>query len=226
MWPRYDYRHHVREDVLCFIDDYAGDIANCRDMGEVAEVLTDQMMKHDLITGGEGENYTFDGFVAWDNLQNNGVLLVRAIEAMGDRREDYKRCITEPETADAVIRQFLLPGVVQEVVSEPGVRDRILAMMGSGRSDNRKPAKVGKGSRGGRRTVKSPRNRTAGRTGIGKTAKKGGLKRGTIANGGRNGGRFRRRLNGNENRKDALRRKRWEGPTWLGRSERRGSRRG
>lgn len=70
------------------------------------------------VTGNGSGSYTFSRSEALENLNKNLDLLVDALEAFDTPAEDYKKYLTDPETADIVIRCYFLNECVYNVIDE------------------------------------------------------------------------------------------------------------
>ena len=117
----YDYREEMKQDVRQWIEDNAefyGYFEDYSDREDFTEWLYDTLWTEDSVTGNTSGSYTCSSYEASENLMCNTDLLVEAIETFGDEPEEYKRCLKSSETADVIIRCYLLGEVIETVTDE------------------------------------------------------------------------------------------------------------
>ena len=117
----YDYKEAMKEDIREWLEANADfyDYAEEHDNREsFAEWLNDELWIADSVTGNASGSYTFSAYEAAENVGGNLDLLIEAIEEFGDEPEEYKRCLKSPETADVIIRCYLLGEVIEEVIND------------------------------------------------------------------------------------------------------------
>ena len=117
----YDYREEMKQDVRQWIEDNAifnNYYEDFTDREDFTEWLYDKLFVADSVTGNASGSYTCSSYEASENLISNADLLIKAIEAFGDEPEEYKRCLKSSETADVIIRCYLLGEVIESVIDE------------------------------------------------------------------------------------------------------------
>lgn len=115
----YDYLREMVDDIKDNFDDYDFEY---EDRDDLAEQMNDTLWAEDSITGNGSGSYFFDREKARDAVRGNEDLLVEAIEEFGDRPEDYKKALTDPEWADVTIRCYMLGQAIDRALDEMGIR--------------------------------------------------------------------------------------------------------
>lgn len=121
----YDYRKALRADIEHFIfEEYSNEDIVCAafavDFGDnpVAETMYDALFLADDVTGNGSGSYTFSTYKAQKNLCGNLDLLAEALEEIDADAGFYKSCLLNPEKADVVIRCYLLPKMLSDVLAD------------------------------------------------------------------------------------------------------------
>lgn len=112
---KYDYHSAVREDVKNYIIE--NDIkVTTSNRDELADRLQDDLWCNDSVTGNGSGSYTFNTWIAEENLCHNLDLLAECCEEFGD---DMGEVINRGvETADVCIRCYLLAGAISDILDE------------------------------------------------------------------------------------------------------------
>ena len=111
---KYDYEEAVRNDIENWLDENGERYAD--DDGTISyDAVYDDMFIDDSITGNGSGSYTFNAWTAEENLCHNLDLFRDAIEDFGG---DYERAMQSAETADVIIRCYLLSSLLQEVLDD------------------------------------------------------------------------------------------------------------
>lgn len=119
---KYDYRQAVRDDILDYIKEH--DIKVTDNNREYVEgFLYDTLFVEDSVTGNASGSYTFNTWKAEEYLCHNLDLLAEAIDELGADAGTYKDCIESAETADVVIRCYLLTECLSSVLDELEVEE-------------------------------------------------------------------------------------------------------
>ena len=118
---RYDYESAVREDVeQAICDRYtAGElVAMLREDGRdsVEEKFNDELWTDDAVTGNGSGSYTFNAYIAEENICHNMDLLADVCDEFGDDVGDAIR--RGAEFCDVTIRCYLLRGAISEFLDE------------------------------------------------------------------------------------------------------------
>lgn len=119
---KYDYRQAVRDDILDYIKEHDIHVTN-KNREEVQGFLYDTLFVEDSVTGNASGSYTFNTWKAEEYLCHNLDLLAEAIDELGADAGTYKDCIESAETADVVIRCYLLTECLSSVLDELEVEE-------------------------------------------------------------------------------------------------------
>lgn len=119
---KYDYRQAVRNDILDYIKEHDIQVTD-KNREEVEEFLYDTLFVEDSVTGNASGSYTFNTWKAEEYLCHNLDLLAEAIDELGADAGTYKDCIESAETADVVIRCYLLTECLSSVLDELEVEE-------------------------------------------------------------------------------------------------------
>lgn len=119
---KYDYRQAVRDDILDYIKEHDIQVTN-KNREEVEGFLYDTLFVEDSVTGNASGSYTFNTWKAEEYLCHNLDLLAEAIDELGADAGTYKDCIESAETADVVIRCYLLTECLSSVLDELEVEE-------------------------------------------------------------------------------------------------------
>ena len=111
---KYDYLAAVKEDVREYISDNDV-VVNEYNREEVFEQLNDECFDCDSITGNASSSYTSNAWKAEENLCHNLDLLSDALDDFGGSVDVLEK---GAEWCDVTIRCYLLPQVVDEVITE------------------------------------------------------------------------------------------------------------
>lgn len=118
---RYDYESAVREDVEQAIrDNYTENelVAMLREDGRdsVEEKFNEELWIDDSVTGNGSGSYTFNAYVAEENICHNMDLLAEACDEFGGDIGDAIR--RGAEYCDVTIRCYMLRGAISEFLDE------------------------------------------------------------------------------------------------------------
>lgn len=111
---KYDYEKSMYDDVVEWINEHIL-LADYEDPEELEEYLNDALWCEDSVTGNASGSYTFCAYTAEEYLCHNLDLLDEAAKEF---------CCTDSilergaERADVTIRCYLLPSVINRVVSD------------------------------------------------------------------------------------------------------------
>ena len=114
---KYDYYKNVREDIKQRLNEWL-DFDRINDYSDIDEVISavyDDFFNSDSVTGNGSGSYTFNSWVAEENLCHNMDLLKEALDEFGGELNDY---IDSAEACDVTIRCYVLGQLVGEVVKE------------------------------------------------------------------------------------------------------------
>lgn len=114
---KYDYYKNVREDVKQRLNEWLdfNRINDYSDIDEVISAVYDDFFNSDSVTGNGSGSYTFNSWVAEENLCHNMDLLKEALDELGGELNDY---IDSAEACDVTIRCYVLGQLVHDVVTE------------------------------------------------------------------------------------------------------------
>lgn len=105
---KYNYLEAVKEDIKEYIKE------NNINLEEInKDDLLDTLYLEDSITGNMSGSYTFNTYEAEENLSHNLELLKEACEMLGTEVD-----LDNPEACDVIIRCYVLPQALDEVVKE------------------------------------------------------------------------------------------------------------
>lgn len=113
MFEAYDYEKEVREDIINYLDE--DDYRNYTSAEDAFAAIYDDFMNSDSVTGKASGSYWFSSWKAEEALAHNWDLLVEAADEFGSDLVDLVR--RGPETCDVVIRCYLLPNILMDVLS-------------------------------------------------------------------------------------------------------------
>ena len=119
---KYDYRQAVRDDILDYIKEHDIKVTD-NNREEVEGFLYDTLFAEDSVTGNASGSYTFNTWKAEEYLCHNLDLLAEAIDEFGADAGTYKDCIESAETADVIIRCYLLNECLSSVLDELEVEE-------------------------------------------------------------------------------------------------------
>lgn len=116
----YDYREEVKNDVL----DYIKENLSLDDMGidefnapRMKNRICEQILgRSGEITGADSGSYTCNSYRAAEYLAHNWNLLEEALAEFG--YSSVNPIAKGPEWCDVLIREYLIPSVINEVVDE------------------------------------------------------------------------------------------------------------
>lgn len=123
--PDYNYREAVYDDIESYIDGYLEyalpDCYDCTynelDRNALFDILYNEMVCSDCITGNASGSYTFNYYRAEEYLCHNWQLLEEALISFG-----YECSINildkGAEWCDVIIRCYLLPEALQKAIDE------------------------------------------------------------------------------------------------------------
>ena len=113
---KYDYKNAICEDIRNYIAENGISPANYADRDDMFNSLNDDLWVDDSVTGNASGSYTFNTFVAEENLCHNLDILGQAIEEFGCDPADFFE--KGPEWADVTIRCYLLSECINKVIDE------------------------------------------------------------------------------------------------------------
>ena len=115
---KYDYREHIKADVLDSLDLF--DMTEYDSADELYEAMYDELFDEDSVTGNASGSYTFDRAEAKENVVANIDILHDAAEdGFIEAEEIGKKFMAEEwEFFDVLIRCYLLSSVCYEVAEE------------------------------------------------------------------------------------------------------------
>lgn len=114
--PKHDYLYEIKQDVRAYIEDNIDLSAWEHDPDWLADHLRDELWTVDSVTGNASGSYTFNAWVAEENLCHNWELLEEAVREFGEDGADVLK--KGAEWCDVTIRCFLLGQAIDEVVNE------------------------------------------------------------------------------------------------------------
>ena len=115
----YDYPKKIREDIRQYIEENI-DISAYEDLKDLEEVLNDELWTTDSVTGNASGSYTFNRWTAQEYVIDNLDTLQEATEEFGIGTDEIgKKFLSgDFEFFDVLIRCYLLPGCIAEVIAE------------------------------------------------------------------------------------------------------------
>ena len=119
---KYDYRQAIRDDILDYIKEHDIQVTD-KNREEVQGFLYNTLFVEDSVTGNASGSYTFNTWKAEEYLCHNLDLLAEAIDEFGADAGTYKDCIESAETADVIIRCYLLTECLSSVLDELEVEE-------------------------------------------------------------------------------------------------------
>ena len=114
---KYDYRQAVMDDIREYINEHGIRVTN-ENREELEETLHDSLLTNDSVTGNASGSYTFNTWKAEEYLCHNLDLLAEAIDECGADAGTYKDCMESAETADVIIRCYLLRECLYSVLDD------------------------------------------------------------------------------------------------------------
>ena len=112
---KYDYQAAVSEDIREYLKSN-NIVVTTANRKELEDKLSDDLEQNDSVTGNASGSYTFNYWRAEENICHNLDLLQDAADAYGcDLGEWIKR---GAETCDVVIRCYLVPSCLSDVLDE------------------------------------------------------------------------------------------------------------
>lgn len=121
---QYDYRSVICEDIREYIKENGIVVTNNNREG-LEEELHDKLWVCDSVTGNSSGSYTFNSWQAEEYLCHNMNLLAEAIDDFGADAGTYKDCMESAETADVIIRCYLLRECLSSVLDELEVEEEV-----------------------------------------------------------------------------------------------------
>ena len=109
---KYNYLENVKEDVRNFIEENAITV-DSENREEIQEQLNDECWNDDTITGNASGSYFCNTDRAAEAIALNWDLLAEALEDFG-----YENIKNGPNFCDVLIRCYLLPQAIAEVLDE------------------------------------------------------------------------------------------------------------
>ena len=106
----YNYRESVLNDVTSFFANNPDKLELCPTDTLMFAMLVDE----DDVTGNRSESYFCNAYKAREALRGNEELYEKAVEAMGTD-EDYKLYFSKPESADILVRMYVLSELLNEI---------------------------------------------------------------------------------------------------------------
>ena len=118
---KYDYMSAIKADIRRAIeeDKQYWDGYDEMDEDRKRNFLMEELWAYDSVTGNASGSYTFSRYKAEECLAHNMDLLSEAVKEMCDAWALYDN-IDSPEWLDVVIRLYLLPQAIDEVLKEDG----------------------------------------------------------------------------------------------------------
>ena len=115
----YNYESEVKNDVIEYGNEwlsYNNETVTENNIDEIRDRLHEAMWMSDSVTGNGSGSYTFNRWVAEENLCHNMDLFIEAAEEFGS---DMARLIEEgAEVMDVTIRCYLFPRLLDEFLDE------------------------------------------------------------------------------------------------------------
>lgn len=115
----YNYENEVRSDVIEYGNEwlsYNNETVTENNIDEIRDRLHEAMWMSDSVTGNGSGSYTFNRWVAEENLCHNMDLFIEAAEEFGS---DISSLIEEgAEVMDVTIRCYLFPRFLDEFLDE------------------------------------------------------------------------------------------------------------
>lgn len=99
----YDYLQAMTDDILAWFFENNIDVNKLSE--DEAEKIYESLFNEDSITGNGSGSYTFDAYRARRYLFNNNELYMNAADELN---ADYSFFCSDPESADVIIRCYLL----------------------------------------------------------------------------------------------------------------------
>lgn len=112
---KYDYRSAVSEDIREYLKEHDIVVTPINRV-EIENKLNEDLMMHDSVTGNASGSYTFNAWQAEENLCHNLGLLQEASEEFCDDLGEWIQ--KGAETCDVIIRCYLVPLCLSEVLDE------------------------------------------------------------------------------------------------------------
>jgi hypothetical protein len=111
---KYNYEDAIKSDIYEWLEENGAEYQ--ADDGTISyDDVYDDMWVADSVTGNGSGSYTFNAWVAEENICHNLELLKEAIEEFGG---DFEKVMESAESADVTIRCYLLGQYLQEGIDE------------------------------------------------------------------------------------------------------------
>lgn len=119
---QYDYRENIKSDIRDYIQEEGYKAAEW-DREELYEELYEALWADDGVTGNGSGSYTFNAWVAEENLCHNMDLLAEAFKEFGEDGVDILK--KGAEACDVTIRCYLLGECLSKVLDDlyDGIED-------------------------------------------------------------------------------------------------------
>lgn len=111
----YNYYEAVKNDVKKYVNNEIN-LADYSDREELEEYLNETLWINDSVTGNASGSYTFDAYIAEENLCHNMNLLKEACDEFGSNIGELVE--QGAESCDVTIRCYLLSQAIAEVLDE------------------------------------------------------------------------------------------------------------
>ena len=111
---KYNYLEAVKEDVRDYIEENIS-FEDFEDRDELEEHLNDVLWSEDSVTGNAAGSYYCNTWKSAEALNHNWDLLEEALENFGDDSNPIEK---GEEWCDVIIRCYLLPTAISEVLDE------------------------------------------------------------------------------------------------------------
>ena len=111
----YDYKEAIMKDIAEFFEENPEAVKLCPTDTLMFSMLIDE----DSITGNRTGSYFSNAFKAREALRGNEELYEDAVDAMGTN-DDYKEYFSNPESADVLVRMFVISENMNEIFKKYG----------------------------------------------------------------------------------------------------------
>lgn len=117
---KYNYYEEVKN---CVIDYYNEHLTRYEDLEryELEEYLFDDCFNADDVTGNRSGSFTLNAWEADECLCHNNGILYNAIMESGGNFDTFETCLTSSETADVIVRCYVLRDAVNNALDELGM---------------------------------------------------------------------------------------------------------
>lgn len=112
---KYDYQAAVSEDIREYLKEQ-GIVVTTANREKLEDSLRDDLMQNDSVTGNASGSYTFNYWRAEENICHNLDLLQDAANEYGCDLGEWIK--SGAETCDVVIRCYLVPSCLSDVLDE------------------------------------------------------------------------------------------------------------